>query len=150
MIVSFDTNVLIYATAPTPIEKGSRARDVIVRGARSGSSILLLQALTEFSSVALRKAGISIDEVRVAINAWRAVVEVRAAEESDLSDALTAVKAHKLSFWDAMLWATARRVGVRYLLTEDFQDGFELDGVRFVDPFRPANDPLIDEILPAR
>ena len=150
MSVSFDTNVLIYATAPTPIQKSSRARDVIARGARCGSSILLLQTLAEFSSVAIRKAGISIDEVRAAINVWQAVVQVRAAEESDLSDALTAVKTHRLSFCDAMLWATARRVGVRHLLTEDFQDGFELEGVRFVDPFRPANGPLIDEILPGR
>lgn len=38
--------------------------------------------------------------------------------------------------------------GVRHLLTEDLQDGFELAGVRFVNPFDAANNRLIDEILP--
>ena len=37
---------------------------------------------------------------------------------------------------------------VRHLLTEDLQDGFELAGVQFVNPFEAANSRLIDEILP--
>jgi predicted nucleic acid-binding protein len=53
-----------------------------------------------------------------------------------------------LSFWDAMLWASAQRAGVRCLLTEDLQDGFVLQSVRFVNPFKRANDRLIDEVLP--
>ena len=53
-----------------------------------------------------------------------------------------------MPFWDAMLWASAQRAGVRHLLTEDLQDGFALQGVKFVNPFERANDRLIDEILP--
>jgi len=148
MMVSFDTNVLVYATVSTPISKTMRARDLVVRGMRSGENILLLQALAEFSSVAIRKAGIAVDDVRATIDAWRAVLPVQGTEDGDLSDALEAVKNHRLAFWDAMLWAAAQRAGVRYLLSEDFQDGFELQGVRFVNPFEPANDRLVDEILP--
>jgi predicted nucleic acid-binding protein len=37
-----------------------------------------------------------------------------------------------------MLWATARRAGCRLIVTEDFQDGRELGGVRFVNPFGDA------------
>ena len=73
---------------------------------------------------------------------------MRGTEDDDLSAALDAVKKHRLAFWDAMLWAAAQRAGVRHLLTEDLQDGFELEGVRFVNPFEPANDRLVDEILP--
>ncbi|MEJ0071427.1 MAG: hypothetical protein WDO24_24820 [Pseudomonadota bacterium] len=35
------------------------------------------------------------------------------------------------------------------LISEDFQDGRTLDGVRFVNPFNPTNDELVDTILPA-
>jgi predicted nucleic acid-binding protein len=42
---------------------------------------------------------------------------------------------------------SARRRG--HLLTEDLQDGFELDGVMFVNPFESVNDQLIDRILPS-
>ena len=60
------------------------------------------------------------------------------------------MKKHRLAFWDAMLWAAAQRAGIRYLLSEDLQDGFELQGVRFVNPFETANARLLDEILPQR
>jgi len=61
--------------------------------------------------------------------------------------ALEAVRVHRIAFWDAMLWASAQRAGVKYLLTEDFQDGFVLRGVTFVNPFNQKNDQLIDELV---
>jgi predicted nucleic acid-binding protein len=149
-MVSFDTNILVYATVSIPLGKTHRARDLLVRGMRTGSSILLLQTLAEFSSVAIRKAGIGIEEVRTTIDAWRAVLAVQGTEDDDLSAALDAVKNHRLAFWDAMLWAAAQRAGVRHLLTEDLQDGFALAGVKFVNPFDARNNRLIDEILPPR
>jgi len=147
-MVSFDTNILVYATAASRDAKAKRSRDLVVRGMQTGWSILLLQTLAEFSNVAIRKAGIPIDDIRATIDAWRAVLPVQAAEDGDLTAALDAVKTHRLGLWDAMLWAAAQRAGVRHLLTEDLQDGFVLQGVRFVNPFARANDRLIDEILP--
>ena len=114
-MVSFDTNILIYATLSVPLAKTHRARDLLVRGMRMGSSILLLQTLAEFSSVAIRKAGIGVDEVRTTIDAWRAVLRVQGTEDDDLSAALDAVKNHQLAFSDAYLWAAAQRSGVRHL-----------------------------------
>jgi predicted nucleic acid-binding protein len=148
MMVSFDTNLLVYTTISAPLAKTHRARDLLVRGMRTGSCILLLQTLAEFSSVAIRKAGIAVDAVEATIDSWRAVLPVQNTEDDDLSAALDAVKTHRLAFWDAMLWAAAQRAGVRHLLTEDLQDGFELTGVKFVNPFEPANNRLIDQILP--
>jgi predicted nucleic acid-binding protein len=76
------------------------------------------------------------------------VAAVEAANELDLTMALDAVRDHKLSFWDAMLWATAARAGVTHLFSEDFQDGRVLGPVRFVNPFAARNDALIDTLLP--
>ena len=98
--------------------------------------------------MAIRKAGIPIEDIRRTIDAWRAVLPIQAADPDDLGAALEAVRDHRLPFWDAMLWASAQRAGVRCLLTEDLQDGFILQSVRFVNPFKPANDRLIDEALP--
>jgi hypothetical protein len=44
--------------------------------------------------VAIRKAGIAVDEVRTTIDAWRAVLPVQGTEDDDLSAALDAVKKH--------------------------------------------------------
>jgi predicted nucleic acid-binding protein len=147
-MVSFDTNILVYATASLPEPKALRAYDLIGRAMRSGLAILLLQTLAEFANVAIRKAGIPIEDIRRTIDAWRAVLPVQAADQEDLTAALEAVKVHRLPFWDAMLWASAQRAGVRCLLTEDLQDGFILQSVRIVNPFKQANDRLIDEVLP--
>jgi predicted nucleic acid-binding protein len=128
--------------------KVMRARDLIARAMRAASSVLLLQTLAEFSNVAIRKARIPVKDIRRTIDAWRAVMPVQAADVSDLSAALEAVRAHRLAFWDAMLWASAQRAGVRHMLTEDLQDGLALQGVRFINPFKRENSRLIDEVLP--
>ena len=138
MIVSFDTNVLVYAMAPAAAEKKRRALELITRGMRGGRSVLLLQTLAEFCNVTLRKAKLSVGEVRVALDAWRAVLPVHAAHQDDLPAALEVVKAHRLAFWDAVLWATARRVGVRRLLTEDMQDGKRMGALTIRNPFLAA------------
>ena len=44
--------------------------------------------------------------------------------------------------------ATAQRAGVRHMLSEDFQDGFELQNVTFINPFNFENNQLIDKLLP--
>jgi predicted nucleic acid-binding protein len=148
-MITFDTNILVYATASTADAKVERARDLLARGMHASSSILLLQTLAEFSNVACRKARIPITKIRKAIDAWCAVLPVQEADTEDLFMALEAVRAHRIAFWDAMLWASAQRAGVKYLLTEDFQDGFVLRSVTFVNPFNQANDQLIDErVLP--
>jgi len=38
-MVSFDTNILVYATLSAPLAKTHRARDLLLRGMRAGSSI---------------------------------------------------------------------------------------------------------------
>jgi len=148
VIISFDTNILVYATASPPDAKALRARELITRAMRAGSTILMMQTLSECANVAIRKAGIPIEDIRRIIDAWRAVLPIQVADADDLAAALEAFKAHRLPFWDAMLWASAQRAGVRCLLTEDLQDGFILQSVRFVNPFKRANDRLIDEVLP--
>ena len=147
-MISFDTNILVYATASISDVRVMRARDLVARAMRTASCVLLLQALAEFSSVASRKARIPVKDIRRTIDAWRAVLPVQAADEGDLLIALDAVSAHRLAFWDAMLWASAQRAGVRHLLAEDLQDGFVLQGVTFINPFKQKNDQLIDELLP--
>ena len=76
------------------------------------------------------------------------MLAVHGADVQDF-DRATRSDRHGLSFWDALLWATADRIGVRYLLTEDFQDARVLGGVTFLDPFRDGNERLLAEILPS-
>ncbi len=147
-MISFDTNILVYATDNAAGERHLRAADLIERSIRLGNCIQTLQSLGEFFSVVTRKAGIAPDAAAAFVDGWRAVLLVEASTAADLGEAMRAVREHRLAFWDGMLWATARRIGVRVLISEDFQDGRILDGVRFIDPFAVRNSALIDQVLP--
>ena len=97
--------------------------------------MLSVQCLNEFSATSLRR-GVTVFEVQAAVAGWRDLGEILGLAEPATTAALGAVEQHHLSFWDALIWATARDAAVSVVFSEDFQHGRELDGVRFVDPFR--------------
>jgi predicted nucleic acid-binding protein len=146
--VALDSNVLVYAIDTAAGHRHTAAGAVIERVLLAGSAILILQTMTEFYSVATRKFRIPSRGALLFLDELRAVLSVHAADERDF-DRATRDDGHGLSFWDALLWATADRVGVRYLLTEDYQDGRTIGGVTFVDPFQARNEGLLAEILAA-
>ena len=54
---------------------------------------------------------------------------------------------HRLQFWDSVLCTVARSGGAEVLLTEDLQDGRDLDGLRVANPFSASNRLLLAELL---
>lgn len=148
MIICFDTNVFGYAIDATAGSRHLSALGVLQRAIGSRQAVLVLQTLGELYAVATRKLETSPDDARSFVTDLRTVMPVYGATEPDLDKAIDAAQQHGLPFWDAMLWATADRIGVRYLLTEDFQDRRVLGGVTFVNPFEGGNEALLAEILP--
>jgi predicted nucleic acid-binding protein len=146
---TLDTNILIYA-ADRDAGVAHRKAQAVVRRAADSGCILLLQALAEFFRVAVGKSGLAVKEAERIVNAWRDVFPVHCADERALVDAMDAVATHNLAFWDAMLWATARRAGCRALLSEDFQNGRELGGVVFLNPFAAEASPMLNDLLGAK
>lgn len=147
MTVAFDTNILIYAIDTAAGPRHTAAGALIERVLVGGTGLLILQTMTEFYSVATGKLGIHSRDALLFLDELRAVLAVHASDERDF-DRATRGERRGLSFWDALIWATADRVGVRYLLTEDFQDGRVLGDVTFVDPFEDENRALLGRILP--
>jgi predicted nucleic acid-binding protein len=140
--------VLVYAVDRSEGARHVTASLLIERASRKRRGVLILQTLVEFYSVTTGKLKGRPDDMLRFLDRLRAVLAVHAADQRDF-DRATRGDGRGLSFWDAMLWATADRIGVRYLLTEDFQDGRALGGVTFVDPFKAENAELLAEILPA-
>jgi predicted nucleic acid-binding protein len=143
-----DANILVYAIDTAAGLRHASAGALIERVLLAGRGILILQTMSEFYSVATRKFRIPARDALLFLDKLRAVLSIHAADERDF-DRATRGDGQGLSFWDALLWATAERIGVRYLLSEDFQDGRRLGGVTFVDPFKVENEQLLAGILPA-
>jgi predicted nucleic acid-binding protein len=55
-------------------------------------------------------------------------------------EAVRGLRRHRLSYWDSLIWATAKLNGVPNVLSEDFSDGTLLEGVRFLNPFTETFD----------
>jgi predicted nucleic acid-binding protein len=147
-VISFDSNVLVYAADERAGTRHDQAVDLIERAIESGNCIQSLQSLCEFFNAATRKIGTSAMVAAAFVEGWQAVIPIEAVNASDLVHAMRAVREHSLAFWDALLWATVRRAGVNLLISEDFQDGRTIEGVRIVNPFVKRNAALIDKTLP--
>ena len=120
------------------------ALDALIRACREVGSVALVGApITEsgrdFIAITRRVAApLSVEEAapRVAayVHGWE-VVEVTGLI---VLEAIRGVQHHSLSFWDAQIWATARLNQLPLLLSEDFNSGATVEGIRFVNPFAPT------------
>ena len=131
---SLDTNILVYAVDRDAGKRHEEARDLIGRASRR-DCVLTVQALAEFFHATTRKNLLDPARASAFVRDWLDVFHVTSADDTALVDAMDAVEEHRLSFWDAMLWATARQIGCSAILSEDMQDGRRLSGVEFINPF---------------
>jgi predicted nucleic acid-binding protein len=140
--VLVDTNVLVYAYDVTDKIKQERATEVLARLAAEGVGVLSTQILGEFFVNATRKLSpaLTLAEAQRSVNSyirsWSIVVQTSAT----VDEAMRGVRRHQFSYWDGLIWATARLSGITVVLSEDFSDGSRVEGVRFVNPFTVAFD----------
>lgn len=132
--VTIDTNVLVYAVDRSAGEKHAHAV-WLLDAAVDWNCVLALQALNEFFAATTRKRMMPVADAVAQVEDWLRLFPIQTAGPGTLRRAMAAVREHRLSFWDAMLWATAREAGCTLLLSENFQHGRVLGGVRFHNPF---------------
>jgi predicted nucleic acid-binding protein len=135
--ILLDTNVLIYAHDPSEPTKQGRAIEVLDRLHLTGTGLLSAQCLGEFFSIAVRarrpmlSASDAAAQVERLLQAWP-VLDITPLV---VGEAIRGVRVHRLPYWDAQLWATARLNQTPVIFSEDFSPGVVLDGIRFVNPF---------------
>jgi predicted nucleic acid-binding protein len=137
-----DTNVLVYAYDSSDAVKQERAAEVLSVLADRGLASLSAQILGEFFVVTTRRIAqplSSAEAERSVINYLRSwpVCELTA---WTVLEAAVGVRRHRLSYWDSLVWATAKLNEIPTVLSEDFEHDRILDGVRFLNPFRPGFD----------
>ena len=133
--VFVDTNVLIYAF---DIDSG-RKRDVAAKilrelwEQRSGS--LSMQVLQEFYTNVTRKLASPLprkDACAVVNHFSQWCIETGPIE---ILRAFSIEDQAKISFWDALIVASAVKAGAVRILSEDLHDGQTIAGVRIENPF---------------
>lgn len=141
--VFVDTNVLVYSFDQREPDKQAQARDWLdhLWSARAGRiSFQVLQELYVTVTNKL-KPGLDPEIARKVVRslwAWQPV----AIDERSFAAAWGIQDRFRLSWWDALIVASARAAECSILLTEDLQHGQDLDGLRVVDPFQVSPEDL--------
>jgi predicted nucleic acid-binding protein len=135
--VFVDTNVFIYALDKANPKKHETAQMWKAELWKSRRGRISFQVLQEFYARATQKWPTLFLEVRSSVRnllEWNPVVM----DSEILERAWKIQERYKLSFWDALIVSAAKATSCKYLLTEDLQEGQELDGVLVVNPFRSS------------
>lgn len=138
-----DANVLVYSVDPRESGKRERSREVLRKVASDGSAVLPSQALSEFANACLKKLRPPPDPAVIEREVEHLLLAfpVLPLTGPVVLEALRGVREYRLSYFDAQVWAVARLGQVPVILSEDFNPGSVLDGVRFVNPLPPEFDP---------
>jgi predicted nucleic acid-binding protein len=134
--VFVDTNVLIYAHDLDAGPKHERAASIISNLWENESGIISVQVLQEFYVNVTRKI-----TKPVAPAAARGIIRnylVWHVESNDATAVLLASEIeekYRLSFWDALIIASASRAGADRILSEDLNHGQVIEGIRVENPF---------------
>ena len=129
--VFLDTNVLLYLLSDDT-RKADRAERLLTPDA-----VVSVQVLSEFTAVGRRKLGLSWSEIDEFVGTVRAVCSVEPLTLDSYDRARVLAERYRLSWYDALIAASALQAGCSTLYSEDFHHGLALEKtMRVSDPFR--------------
>ena len=131
---TLDTNLLVYVFDRDSGARQSAAAQ-IVTAAAALDCVLCFQALGEFFVVARRRLNMPPAIAAAHVRNWLQLFTAVAVGQSAIEQALLEVEAGRLSYWDALLLATAAEAGCTIALSEDMPDGARLGGITVRAPF---------------
>jgi len=129
-----DTNVLIYAEASDAPLKQQLALALVKRLYEDAQGVLSTQVLQEYCNVALKKLKLSAQHVRSQLEMYEQF-EVIHVTPAIIHAGLDLHQTRSVSFFDAIILASAHTAGCGVLYSEDMNTGETMLGVRIVNPF---------------
>jgi predicted nucleic acid-binding protein len=129
-----DTNVLIYAEASDAPQK-QRAALALLRGLfEENQGVLSTQVLQDYCNVALKKLKLPAQYVRSQLDLYEQF-EVVQVTPSIIRAGLDLHQTRSISFFDALVLASAHASGCSVIWTEDMNAGEVVNGVCVTNPF---------------
>jgi len=130
-----DTNVLIYAHDVDQKEKHAVARALVTELFKTRRGVLSPQVLQEFYVNVTRKIAKPLTKraAREIVEDFRVwCIDTTAAE---IATAFRIEDEARISFWDALICASALKAGAEVILSEDMNAGQKVAGIRIENPF---------------
>jgi predicted nucleic acid-binding protein len=132
-----DTNIIVYGFDDRQPDKKARSLSLITDALQTGNGVISWQVVQEFLNVATRKFKVPLKPEDAKLYLQK-VLHPLCQVFPDLEinqDALNLQVKTNYSFYDSLILAGAMREGCTILYSEDLQDGYQVDGLRIVNPF---------------
>lgn len=137
-----DTNILIYVHDHDEPAKRTAARATVGALQRVENGALSTQILAEFFVAASRrfaKAAHGLDVVSQT-RLYADIFTVYDTTADVVAEALRGVERYQFPYYDSQIWAVARLNHIPLVLSEGFNGGCTIEGVRFANPLAEGFD----------
>ncbi|MHB8840003.1 MAG: PIN domain-containing protein [Gemmatimonadaceae bacterium] len=128
-----DTNILVYAADDDATPRRDASRKIIASLVQDGSGVVSTQVMQEFYVAATRKLGMPPLAAKAVLKTF-AVFEVVQVSPELIHAAVDCSVLNTVSFWDALIIASASSAGCSRLFTEDLSSGQAIMGVAIENP----------------
>ncbi len=132
-----DTNIMVYAHDLDAGEKHEIAKRTLITLWESGTGVISTQVLQEFYVTLTRKVPNPLKKslVRSILKnylVWEVVVN----NGETILHAIEIEENYNISFWDSMIVSAAYSKNAAFIITEDLNDGQQIEGIIIVNPFK--------------
>jgi predicted nucleic acid-binding protein len=133
--VFLDTNILVYSLDQSDAGKQKQSRRLIKSLSAENSGVISTQVMQEFYVAATAKLGadpLLIKDILRSLERFETVV----VSPMLIKDAIDCAIINRISFWDALIVASAESAHCETLWTENLNHGQVIRGVRIENPLK--------------
>ena len=129
-----DTNILVHAQDGGAPAKQRKSRELVASLAESVDGVISTQVMQEFFVAVTKKLGVAPLAAKGIIKTF-GVFEVVQVSPALIQEAIDCSVLNEVSFWDALILASAASAGCSVVLSEDLNPGQVILGVTVKNPY---------------
>ena len=134
----FDTNVLVYAAVRQDERKTATAQELIRHALEvNHDGVISVQVVTEFTNVMLNRFKMSAKAVDEWVSQFYPLLATEVTMDA-VRNAMCIKEEYGIQYYDALIIATAEKLGCTEIVSEDLNDGQLYHGMAVVNPFKSA------------
>ena len=132
----FDTNMLVYAATNQEPQKGDIARELIQHALEvNHDGVISVQVMTEFANVMKTRFNAAATEIDEWVSQFYPLLVTEVTMDV-VRNALYIKEEYGIQFYDALIVATAEKLGCYEIFTEDLNPNQTYRGMAVVNPFK--------------
>lgn len=131
-----DTNIFVYAYNSTNKIKQAAAANLLIHLWESRNGCLSIQVMQEFYVTVVQKIANPLSfeaasQIIADLSNWHHHIP----ETNDVLEAIKIHKRNQISFWDAMIVNSAKKMNCKMIWTEDLNHNQTYEEIKVINPF---------------